>query len=226
MTEAAELLASAKATMDDVEAWKRSEGNKPAPQQQQQAQPQVQAPVQDLPPGIKEWAVENRYWDQVARDDSGNIVTDRTGRPMKNPDFDEEMHIEATMYATKLERQIAAGRLSYKVASPEYLKAVDEHMRKEFPDHFGGEEEAEEAPAPQRRASPVAAPSRSVPQSSSNAPSQKVKLTAEQVRFVQKQVDNNGGPKYPKGHPKQFTPMTVDDAKVSFARRLQSQKNQ
>lgn len=230
ITAAAEQLASAKQTADDIKAWENTEKAKPAAQPQQQVQQQARPQIQDYPEPVKEWVLQdhNRYWDANARDDNGNILIDRGGRPIKNPDFDEEMHIEATMFATKLERQIAAGKLGYKVASKEYFNAIETHMLKEFPEYFGGEGEEVETPAPRPRSSPVAAPSRSTPGNGSNGASSKVKLTGDQLRFVKKQVENGGGPRYPKGHPQQFKPMSYDDAKVSFARRLQTQdtKNQ
>lgn len=226
ITLAAEQLASAKQTADDVKAWETTERNRPAPQPQAQPQQQQRPQIQDYPAPVKEWVLQdhNRYWDANARDDAGNILLDRGGRPIKNPDFDEEMHIEATMFATQLERKIAAGKVRYKTASDQYFKAIEDHMAKEFPDYFGAEEEDETpAPAP-RRASPVAAPSRSAaPSGGGGGAMNKVKLTGDQIRFIQKQVENGGGPKYPKGHPKAFTPMSVEDAKVSFARRLQTQ---
>lgn len=225
ISEATEALAAARQTVEDVKAYQETAAAKPATQAPPAPAPQARPQIQDYPEPVKNWVMQeqNRYWDRNARDDAGNILLDRGGRPVQNPDFDEEMHIEATMIATKLERQIAAKKLPYKVASPEYFKAIEDHMAKEFPEHFDGEEE-EESPAPApRRPSPVAAPSRSAPAQAGQSSTQKVKLTADQIRFVQKQVDNGGGPKYPKGHPKQFQPMTFDDAKVSFARRLQTQ---
>jgi len=221
ITEAAERLASAKSTMDDVEAWKKSEKNKPAEQprqQQTQQQPQnMQTP--ELPPEIKGWMMENRYFDAVQRDNNGDVVFDRAGKPVGNPDYDDDMHIEATMFATKLERQISSGRLDYKVSSPEYFQAVEEHMRQQFPDYFS-EEEQEQPKAQPKRASPVAAPTRSMSSGGQVKNSTKFKLTGDQIRFVKKMVDNGGGPKYPQGHPSQFRPMSFDDAKVSYARRL------
>jgi hypothetical protein len=221
ITEAAERLASAKSTMDDVEAWKKSEKNRPAEQpRQQQAQQQPQnMQTPELPPEIKGWMMENRYFDAVQRDNNGDVVFDRAGKPVGNPDYDDDMHIEATMFATKLERQISSGRLDYKVSSPEYFQAVEEHMRQQFPDYFG-EEEQEQPKAQPKRASPVAAPTRSMSSGGQVKNSTKFKLTGDQIRFVKKMVDNGGGPKYPQGHPSQFRPMSFDDAKVSYARRL------
>jgi len=226
ITEAAERLASAKSAMDDVEAWKKTEKAKAEAPKPQAQQPQAQQPVQDLPPEVKNWVVENRYFDVVARDESGNILTDRSGQPMRNPDFDEEMHVEATMYATKLERQIKAGKLPFKVSSPQYFKEVERHMRSEFPDYFGSEDGGEddaEPEQPARRASPVAAPTRTVGSNGVQKPSHKISLNADEVRFVTRMVENGGGPKYPAGHPKQFTPMSLTDAKISFDRQKKTQ---
>jgi len=230
ITEAAERLASTKSTMDDVEAWKKSEKNKPAEQpRQQQAQQQQQQKMQipELPPEVKGWVMENRYFDSVERDRNGDVVFDRSGRPVQNPDYNDSMHIEATLFATSLERDITNGRVDYKVASPEYFQAVEEHMSQKFPDYFGEEEQEQEQPRQQlKRSSPVAAPSRSMSSGGqATSSSSKFKLTGDQVRFVKKMFDNGGGPKYPQGHPQQFKPMSFSDAKVSYARRLMSKNN-
>ena len=226
ITEAAERLASSKSTMDDVEAWKKSEKSKPAEQpRQQQAQQQPQnMQTPELPPEIKGWMMENRYFDAVQRDSNGDVVFDRAGKPVGNPDYDDDMHIEATMFATKIERQITNGMLNYKISSPEYFQSVEDHMRERFPDYFG-EEEQEQTKQQPRRASPVATPSRSMSSGGQVTNSSKFKLSGDQVRFVRKMVDNGGGPKYPQGHPQQFKPMSFDDAKVSYARRLMNKNN-
>ena len=88
-------------------------------------------------------------------------------------------------------------------------------MKAEFPEYFGGEEveeEAEPEQQPARRASPVAAPTRTVNSSGVQKPSHKISLNADEVRFVTRMVENGGGPKYPQGHPKQFTPMSLTGA--------------
>jgi len=228
ITEASERLASAKATMDDVEAWKKTESAKPAQKADDRAAPAQQQVQDPLPQNLRDWASKNRYWDQNARDDSGNLVLDRAGRPMRNQDFDEEMHIEATIYATKLERQIASGRLNAKVGDSTYLKMIDDHQRQEFPDYFGEtateEVEEEAAPAPQRRSSsPVASPSRSMPNQRPGAHTKMI-ITGDELRFHKKMFDNGAGGNYPQGHPKQFQPMTYQDSKVSFKRQKMAQE--
>jgi hypothetical protein len=228
ITEASERLASSKATMDDVEAWKKSEQakqNAPATPRQAASQPQA-AQIPELPDEVKGWVMENRYFDFVQRDSGGNVVFDRSGKPMRNPDYDDTMHTEATLFATNLERKISDGRLNYKVSSPEYFKAVEEHMRDQFPDYFG-EEEQEQPAAPVRRGSPVAAPTRSMSSGGQAVQNpSKFKLTSDQLRFVKRMVDNGGGPKYPQGHARAFQPMSYDDAKVSYARRIMKTNNQ
>ena len=221
ITEAAERLASAKSTMDDVEAWKKSEKNKPAeqPRQQQAQQQQQKLQIPELPPEVKGWVMENRYFDAVQRDRNGDVVFDRSGRPVENPEYDDRMHIEATLFATSLERDITNGRVDFKVASPEYFQAVEDHMAQKFPDYFG-EEEQEQPKTQPKKSSPVAAPSRSMSSGGQVTNSTKFKLTGDQIRFVKKMVDNGGGPKYPQGHSQQFKPMSFADAKVSYARRL------
>ena len=228
ITEASEQLASSKATMDDVEAWKKSEKSKTVeqPRQQQAAQQRMAVNIPELPEPVKDWVMENRYFDSIQRDDSGGVVFDRSGRPLKNPEYDDAMHTEATLFATNLERKIADGRLNYKVSSPEYFREVEEHMRDQFPDYFG-EEEQEQPKQQPRKASPVASPTRSMSSGgqATGSPT-KFKLTGDQLRFVKKMVDNGGGPKYPQGHSRAFQPMNFDDAKVSYARRLMKNNNQ
>lgn len=223
ITNAAEALSSARAAFDDVEAFKKQPKAAPAAPSAPASPAAERKPVQDLPEPIRDFAVANRYWDTVARDDNGEMILDRkTGEPQRNPEFNADMHAEVTLFATSLERQIKNGKKSFKTASPEYFAEVEKHMREEFPEYFEDDEDAPTAPRP--RHSPVAAPSgRTAPGAAPKNGGQKLTLTADQVRFVTKQVANGGGPKYPKGHPQQFKPMTLPDAKVSYARRILSQ---
>lgn len=229
ITDAAEVLASARSTMDDVESFKRQKPVAASPAAPAapaaQAQPQQQP---DLPPEIKDWMTnpDNRWFDIVERDSNGNPIVNRsTGRVEKNPDFDEDMHAEAVFFSSNLERKIARGQVKFKVASPEYFAEVEKHIRQEFPDYFeGGDDDESPAPAPQRRGSPVAAPgNRNLPGAASKNGAKSYKLTADEVRFITKSHQNGGGAKYPKGHAKQFQPMSLEDAKVSFARRKMTQ---
>lgn len=226
ITKATKTLSEASQTMQDVNAYNETAKAAPAPTPTPTPAPQAQPKQFQDPfaPHVRDWAMkpENRYWDKNARDDAGNVVLDRGGRPLPNPDFDEEMHVEATMYATLLESQIRKGKHSYKVGSPEYFRAIEDHIDERFKDEDDEDDTPPLAPAAPRRPSPVAGPSRAAPPASTPA-ANKVKLTSDQLRFIQKQVDNGGGPKYPSGHPKAHKPMTFEDAKVSFARRLQTQ---
>lgn len=225
ITAATKALSKATTAMDDVESFKRNKPAAPEPKPAEQPQ-QRQEQIQDLPQNIKNWAMDNRWWDVVARDDSGNIVLDRTtGQAQRNPDFDAEMHTEATLFSTKLERQIARGTVSYKTGSPEYLKTVTDHMRAEFPEYFSDDEGQEQPPARQtQRGSPVASPgNRNLPGATPKNGAQSYKLSGDEVRFITKSHQNGGGPKYPKGHKLEFKPMSLEDAKVSYARRKMAQ---
>lgn len=230
ITEATAALASAQQAKDDIEAWKKREKQVAAPPAEKPAdrQPQPREEIQDVAPHIRDWMVENRYFDPVARDARGNIVTDKSGNPLRNDDFDPEMNAEATLFARRIERQIIRGQLHVKEGSSEYFKLIDDHMREEFPDYFDGEEAPPARPQRQPgKGSPVAAPgARSTPGAPPKSGQKAVKLAAHEIRFIAKQVQNGGGPKYPKGHPKQFQPMTFDDAKVSFAKRKLAQASQ
>jgi len=222
ITAATKALTLATTAHDDVERYKAQKRPDPAPAAPQPKQPEAKPEFQDAPEPAKNWMMENRYFDMVARDESGNVMFDRNnGRPLGNPDFDQDMHAEAVLFSQKLERQIANGRVSFKSFSPEYFAAVDAHMREEFPDRFD-EDDGAPPPPPQKqaKASPVASPgNRNIPGAPSKNNGQSFKLTSDEVRFITKSVQNGAGPKYPKGHAKAFQPMTLDDAKVSFARR-------
>lgn len=224
ITEATAALSSAQSNKDDVDRFKRSE-TKPAAAAPAAPTPAAQQPIRDVEPHIRDWMIQNRYFDHVARDDRGNIIVDAQGKVSGNPDFNEEMHAEAVLYATKLERKIARGELTFQKGSKEYFDAIDEHQREEFPDAFEDDDPAPARPAKApARGSPVAAPGgRTLPGKGGNGAGQKVTLSVDQVRFITKSVANGGGPRYPKGHPQEFKPMSLPDAKVSYARRLQTQ---
>lgn len=225
ITEASEALASARSVMDDVEAFKRQKPAAAAPAQPQQA-PQQQPAQQDLPTDIKNWVMDNPWFDAVARDRNGNPIVDaKSGQYQGNPDFDADMHSEAVLFSSALERKIARGQKNFKVSSPEYFAEVEKHMREEFPDYFTDDDDAETpAAAPQRRGSPVAGPgNRNLPGAKPAKGGQSYKLSADEIRFITRSHQNGGGPKYPKGHPEQFKPMSLQDAKVSFARRKMAQ---
>lgn len=230
ITEAAERLAAATATMNDVQAMQKTkktkeEREKAAQPAQQQQQTQQRQP--EIPTEIRTWMGRNTYFSDVARDEDGRVITDQGGRPLKNAEFDKEMHIAATMYASRLEARIESGREKFAVNSDEYFDAIDKYMKGEFPDWFGGEQNEEEpsAPAMRRQSSPVAPAVRTNGQSGTNGAQTQtqVKLSADEIRFITKMVENGAGPKYPKGHAKQMQPMNLADAKVSFVRQKQMQ---
>lgn len=222
ITAATEALASAKQSKDDVDRFKRTEKPAAAPAATAPAAPQ---PFQDAPAHIRDWMMENRYFDHVGRDERGNPIVDSTGKPAGNPDFDPDMHAEAVMFATKLERQIARGQSTIQKGSKEYFQAINEHVQQEFPDYFDDDEAAPARPArTPGKGSPVAAPgNRSTPGTTPKGGSQTMKLSADEIRFITRSHTNGGGPKYPKGHPQEFKPMSLPDAKVSYARRKMTQ---
>lgn len=226
ITQATKALSLATTAHDDAQRFKAQKKPEPAPAAAPAAAPPAREEFQDAPEPAKNWMMDNRYFDMVARDDNGNVIFDRaTGQPIGNRDFDRDMHAEAVLFSQKLERKIARGQVSYKSFSPEYFAEVDAHMREEFPDRFD-EEEAPAAPPPRKNGtgSPVAAPgNRNLPGAPPRQGAQSYKLSADEVRFITKSVNNNAGPKYPKGHAKAFQPMSIDDAKVSFARRKMQQ---
>ncbi len=234
IADAAAKLGKVSAAEADVDAWRAQQPTgqqKPAPQAPAPQAPQQPQQQQAPPPPVEvlDFLAENRWFDVYERNEDGTFVTDRAGRPIANPEFDEDMHDAAMILNKKIERQIRQGVLPREYQStPEYFQQIRTEMQAQFPDAFEGD--AEPAPQPQRRTPPMA-PSRQpvAPATRSSLPSaprpggNKVTLSGEERQFVDSMIQN-GAFRYPRGHQQAGKPMQPKDAYLEYAKQAQIQR--
>lgn len=230
--DALERIASTRASLNDVEAWnatRQPEAEQRAEVRQPQAQPQPQ-PEQgrQLPPPppdatTNEYLQDNRWFLPYQYDESGNAMVDqRTGKLEVNPDYDPDMHNEATLLHVKLTREYNKGKFQHAPGSRGYFDEIENHMRQEFPDYFGDDQESQEQQQPASRTPPMQQSRQPVaPASRSGLPGQnngtkrgdKPTLTQEQAEFARSLRDaKSPGYIYPRGHAKAGQPMSDQDA--------------
>lgn len=165
-----------------VDGWKQQQA---AVQQQAAAQPAQEAPKQNeqrqvsLEPRTAQW-IQRNTWFQP-----------------QSPEFDPEMHEEATLYAKKVERRLRADGREDEIGSADYFKQIDQHIRTEFADAFDDVKPVKKAAPPMRRDGNVAAVSRTAPDGSS-VKSRVVRLTGDQRRIAHNMADS-GAYKKPNG---------------------------
>lgn len=86
-----------------------------APQRPQTQQTEAAPPVT---PELRAWISENPWFD------------------VEHDDFDEDMHVEAVLFAQSLERKYKRLGRDSEIGSKKYFDEVMAHQRAEFPDHF------------------------------------------------------------------------------------------
>jgi len=167
--------------LSGVDGWKQQT----AAQQQAAAAQPVQEPQQNeqrqvsLEPRTAQW-IQRNTWFQP-----------------QSPEFDPEMHDEATLYAKRIERRLRADGREDEIGSADYFKQIDQHIRTEFADAFDDVKPVRKAAPPMRRDGNVAAVSRSAPDGSS-VRSKVVRLTGDQRRIAHNMADS-GAYKKPNG---------------------------
>lgn len=169
--------------LNGVENWKRQqEASRTAPvqQPQQPAQPQPQQLTPTLEPTTADWIQRNTWFQPKA------------------PDFDPEMHEEATLYARRIERRYRSEGRQDAIGSVEYFMEIDRHMRSEFPDAFDDAVPPKKAAPPMSRKTPVAPVTRTAPEGHSPKNSKTIKLDANQRRMAH-QLAESGAIKKPGG---------------------------
>jgi len=168
--------------LSGVDGWKQQQA---AVQQQAAAQPKVETPPQNeqrqvsLEPRTAQW-IQRNTWFQP-----------------QSPEFDPEMHEEATLYAKRIERRLRADGREDEIGSANYFKQIDQHIRTEFADAFDDVKPVKKAAPPMRRDGNVAAVNRSAPDSPS-VKSKVVRLTGDQRRIAHNMADS-GAYKKPNG---------------------------
>jgi hypothetical protein len=168
--------------LSGVDGWKQQQA---AVQQQAAAQPKVETPPQNeqrqvsLEPRTAQW-IQRNTWFQP-----------------QSPEFDPEMHEEATLYAKRIERRLRADGREDEIGSADYFKQIDQHIRTEFADAFDDVKPVKKAAPPMRRDGNVAAVNRSAPDNPS-VKSKVVRLTGDQRRIAHNMADS-GAYKKPNG---------------------------
>lgn len=131
--------------LSGVDAWRKEAEANLIQLQERQAQPQAEPKQQQitLEPRTKDW-IEKNTWFQP-----------------QSPDFDPELHEEATIYARRIERRYKAEGRTDEIGSASYFKEIDRHMREEFPDVFQGQPTPKKAAPKMKRDNTVAPVARS-----------------------------------------------------------------
>lgn len=170
--------------LNSIETWKaQQELNAPQPKQATQAAPQEEKsqPAQPtLEPRTADWIQKNTWFQP------------------NSPDFDPEMHEEATIYARRVERRYRAEGREDEIGSVDYFTEIDRHMYQEFPDAFS------ERVAPTKKVPPMSRESNVAPVQRSAAPGQPqknsktIRLTADQRRMAH-QLAESGAIRHPDG---------------------------
>ena len=164
-----------------IDAWRKDAEAKMVEAQQVAEQPKPQAqPQVTLEPRTRDW-IEKNPWFQP-----------------QSPDFDPEMHEEATIYARRLERRYKADGRADEIGSSAYFKEIDKHMRAEFADVFPDRSAPKKATPKMKRDNSVAPVVRS---SGSDTPSKrtaKVSLSPAERQFA-RNMAASGAYKKPNG---------------------------
>lgn len=164
--------------LEGVENWEAQQ-KLSTPQVQQQVQNEDKPAAPKLEPRTAQWIQKNAWFQP------------------QSPDFDPEMHEEATLYARRVERRYRAEGRDDEIGNIEYFTEIDRHMRKEFPDAFSNVATFSKKAPPMARDSNVAPVQRSAPgQPSKNSKS--VRLTADQRRMAH-QLAQSGAIRKPNG---------------------------
>ncbi len=132
--------------LSGVDAWRKEAEANLIQLQENQAQPKAEPQQQQqvtLEPRTKDW-IEKNTWFQP-----------------QSPDFDPELHEEATIYARRIERRYKAEGRADEIGSSAYFKEIDRHMREEFPDVFQSQSTPKKAAPKMKRDNTVAPVARS-----------------------------------------------------------------
>lgn len=148
-----------------VQAWK-SQQKVDQPRQQETPDPQPDRQTPTLEPTTAEWIRKNEWFQP------------------QSPNFDAEMHEEATIYARRIERRYRAEGRADEIGSDTYFREIDKHVRTEFPDAFVGKAAPKKGTPPMARDNTVAPVVRTGTPGQAVRPGKVVKLSADQRRFA------------------------------------------
>lgn len=108
---------------NEIDRWKSRQPKEEAQPEQrrpvEERQPEQQQQRPNLAPAAAKWATETSWFNP------------------ESDGFNEDMHLEAVSFAQQLERRFARqGRTDEIGVSEAYFKAIEDHVRSEFPDEF------------------------------------------------------------------------------------------
>ena len=160
-----------------VENWE-AEQKVSAPAVQKQVQPKAQ-PQPSLEPRTAGWIQKNEWFQP------------------QSPEFDPEMHEEATLYARRIERRYRSEGRDDEIGGIDYFTEIDRHMRKEYPDAFSTVSTPSKRTPPMSRESNVAPVQRSAPNQQGKS-AKTIRLSADQRRMAH-QLAQSGAIRNSKG---------------------------
>ena len=167
--------------LSGIDAWRKDAEAKMVEAQQAPAQPEPKQQQQvTLEPRTRDW-VEKNAWFQP-----------------QSPDFDAEMHEEATMFARRLERRFKADGRTDEIGSSSYFKEIDKHMRAEFADAIPDRSAPKKATPKMKRENTVAPVARSGGSDSPTKRTAKVVMSAADRQFA-RSMAASGAYKKPNG---------------------------
>jgi len=169
-----------RSNLNGVDAWRKDAEAKIVEAQkapEPQAQPQQQV---TLEPRTRNW-IENNTWFQP-----------------QSPDFDPDMHEEATIYARRIERRFKADGRADEIGGPAYFKEIDKHMRAEFADAFDDKPAPKKATPKMKRDNTVAPVARSGGGDTPTKRTAKVTLSPAERQFA-RNMAASGAYKKPNG---------------------------
>jgi hypothetical protein len=163
--------------LSGVENWE-AEQKVTAPKVQQEAQ-QKARPQPSLEPRTAGWIQKNEWFQP------------------QSPEFDPEMHEEATLYARRIERRYRSEGRDDEIGGIDYFTEIDRHMRKEYPDAFSAVSTPSKRTPPMSRESNVAPVQRNAPNQQGKI-TKSIRLSADQRRMAH-QLAQSGAIRSPKG---------------------------
>lgn len=189
--------------LSGVDNWRRQqEATRAAPVQQPeqtQQKPAQQQQQTTLEPTTADWVGRNTWFQP------------------QSPEFDPEMHEEATLYARRIERRYRSEGRENEIGSVAYFTEIDRHMQSEFPDAFEPVSAPKKAAPPMSRNTTVTPVTRAAPEGQVNKNSKTIRLTSDQRRMAHQLAESGAIKKATGGR------MTPAEAERYYAVHLMKQ---
>jgi hypothetical protein len=167
--------------LSGIDSWRKDAEAKMVEAEQVRAQPKPPQQQQvTLEPRTRDW-IEKNPWFQP-----------------QSPNFDAEMHEEATIFARRLERRFKADGRADEIGSSSYFKEIDKHMRAEFADAIPDRSAPKKATPKMKRDNTVAPVVRSGGSDSPTKRTAKIVMSAADRQFA-RSMAASGAYKKPNG---------------------------